>query len=145
MRPRGGEEDAYGFSHLARVLRAARMAWRERGAHTGLMLALTPALHKEFHGQSFVSTLTTDERGASEVQTPREVAQAYLDFLYSAEAQAMFARHHFRPRQADRATPGQFASVNLFTVDEVFGNWRAAQARHFDDGGIFDSISQAKP
>ena len=44
VRPRGGEEDAYGFSHLARVLRAARMAWRERGAHTGLMLALTPAL-----------------------------------------------------------------------------------------------------
>lgn len=39
VRPRGAPEQAFSFSILARTLRAARMAWRERGARTGLVLA----------------------------------------------------------------------------------------------------------
>ena len=34
----------------------------------------------------------------------------------------------------------QFPKIKLFTVDEVFGSWTEAQAKHFDDGGVFDSI-----
>ena len=36
----------------------------------------------------------------------------------------------------------QFGKVNLFTIDERFGGWTAAQATHFADGGVFDQIYQ---
>jgi sulfate transport system substrate-binding protein len=70
------------------------------------------------------------------------VAQAYLDFLYSAEGQEIAARHYYRPQQADILAKhaGTFPKVTLFTIDEVFGGWTKAQKIHFDDGGIFDRI-----
>jgi sulfate transport system substrate-binding protein len=71
-----------------------------------------------------------------------EVARAYLEFLYSDEGQRIIKRHHFRPR--DPALAADFPQVNLVTVDEAFGGWRAAQARHFDDGGVFDQIMQGR-
>lgn len=40
VRPRGVTEDCYQFSNLSRLLRAARMAWRERGAYAGLVLSV---------------------------------------------------------------------------------------------------------
>ena len=72
----------------------------------------------------------------------REVAEAYLEYLYSPEAQELAAKNHYRPRLADVAKKyeGKFPVVPLFTVDEVFGGWGAAQAKHFDDGGVFDQI-----
>ncbi|MFC0472663.1 sulfate ABC transporter substrate-binding protein [Halalkalibacter kiskunsagensis] len=74
----------------------------------------------------------------------REVAEAYLDFLYTEEAQELAAKHYYRPRSekvlADYAE--FFPEVNLFTIDEVFGGWQAAQEKHFNDGGIFDQIYQ---
>jgi sulfate/thiosulfate-binding protein len=73
----------------------------------------------------------------------REVAEAYLNFLYTAEAQAIAARHYFRPsdpeilaQQGDR-----FPAIPLITVDETFGGWAEAQRVHFADGAIFDQIS----
>ena len=63
-------------------------------------------------------------------------ARAYLEYLYSPEAQAIFARHGYRPRSGKHALP----AVRLFTVDERFGGWTAAQKTHFDDGGVFDRI-----
>jgi sulfate/thiosulfate transport system substrate-binding protein len=74
----------------------------------------------------------------------RKVAEAYLNFLYTAEAQELAARHFYRPRQADVLAKysHQFAKLHLFTIDEVFGGWAAAQKKHFDDGGIFDQIFQ---
>jgi sulfate transport system substrate-binding protein len=70
------------------------------------------------------------------------VAQAYLQYLYSLEAQDLAARHHYRPR--DQAVAAKysstFAPIRLFTIDEAFGGWDAAQRTHFADGGVFDQI-----
>jgi sulfate transport system substrate-binding protein len=72
----------------------------------------------------------------------RAIAEAYLQYLYSAEGQEIAAKHHYRPR--DQAVAGKFANsfakVKLFTVDEVFGGWQNAQRTHFADGGVFDQI-----
>ena len=72
----------------------------------------------------------------------RAVAEAYLRFLYSQEGQELAARHYFRPRDPVVAAryAAQFPKVTLVTIDEAFGGWHAAQARHFVDGGTFDRI-----
>ncbi|OYU27540.1 MAG: sulfate transporter subunit [Burkholderiales bacterium PBB2] len=72
----------------------------------------------------------------------RKQAQAYLDYLYSPEGQEIAAKNYYRPRDAKAAAKyaKQFAKVNLFTIDELFGGWRTAQKTHFDDGGVFDQI-----
>jgi sulfate transport system substrate-binding protein len=74
----------------------------------------------------------------------RPVAQAYLEYLYSEEGQEIAARNSYRPRLPKVAArhAGQFTKVGLFTIDEVFGGWQKAQARHFADGGVFDEIYQ---
>ncbi len=71
-----------------------------------------------------------------------EVAQAYLDYLYSDEGQAIAAKHYYRPSNPDAAAPediARFGEVNLVTIDD-FGGWREAQPAFFGDGGIFDQI-----
>ncbi len=72
----------------------------------------------------------------------REVATAYLEYLYTEEGQRLAARHYYRPRDeiivAELAD--KFAQVDLFTIDEVFGGWVKAQQVHFNDGGEFDKI-----
>jgi sulfate transport system substrate-binding protein len=79
-------------------------------------------------------------------QGVRKQATAYLNFLYSEAGQAIGAKHYMRVR--NEKVMKQFAAnykpIQLFTVDEVFGGWRAAQKRHFDDGGEFDKIYQNK-
>ena len=72
----------------------------------------------------------------------REVAQAYLEWLYSPEGQEIAARNFYRPRNAEvfAKYEAQFPKITLFTVDEVFGGWQKAQHTHFDDGGVFDQI-----
>jgi sulfate transport system substrate-binding protein len=76
----------------------------------------------------------------------RKQATAYLNFLYTDAGQAIGAKHYMRVR--NEKVMKQFAAnykpIQLFTVDEVFGGWRAAQKRHFDDGGEFDKIYQSK-
>jgi len=76
----------------------------------------------------------------------REVAQAYLEYLYTPEGQEIAARHHFRPRLEAVAQKhaGDYPKVNLFTIDEVFGGWQKAQMTHFKDGGVFDQIIRTK-
>jgi sulfate/thiosulfate transport system substrate-binding protein len=74
----------------------------------------------------------------------RKAAQAYLELLYTPEAQEIIARHHFRPRLAAAAAKHPLPTLALFTIDEVFGGWKKAQARHFDDGGVFDRITGAR-
>jgi sulfate/thiosulfate-binding protein len=71
-----------------------------------------------------------------------EVAKAYLEYLYSDEGQEIAARNYYRPRNQAIAAkyPGNFAKLNLFTVDEAFGGWGKAQKTHFADGGTFDQI-----
>lgn len=72
----------------------------------------------------------------------RAVAEAYLKHLYSAEGQEIAARHFYRPRDAKVAArhASTFPAVNLVTIDEVFGGWNKAQAKHFADGGTFDRV-----
>lgn len=74
------------------------------------------------------------------------VAQAYLQYLYSDEGQEIAAKHFYRPRAEAVAAKyaGQFAKLNLFTIDEVFGGWQKAQLTHFADGGVFDEIYKPK-
>ncbi|MFG6666274.1 sulfate ABC transporter substrate-binding protein [Halomonas sp. HNIBRBA4712] len=75
----------------------------------------------------------------------RDVAEGYLEYLYSDEAQALAAQHYYRP--IDEAVLAEYAdtfpSLTLFTIDEVFGGWREAQTRFFNDGGVFDEILEA--
>jgi sulfate transport system substrate-binding protein len=72
-----------------------------------------------------------------------EVAQAYLEYLYSPVGQQLAAKHYYRPASPEHAHPSdreRFPQIELFTVDEVFGGWQKAQQRHFNDGGTFDAI-----
>ena len=74
----------------------------------------------------------------------RAVAEAYLQYLYSPDGQDIAARHHYRPRDAAVLAKyaASFARITLFTVDDAFGGWAAAQQAHFADGGTFDQIYQ---
>jgi sulfate transport system substrate-binding protein len=69
-------------------------------------------------------------------------AEAYLQFLYSPQGQELAAKHYYRPRDEKVAAKyvGRFAKLQLFTIDEAFGGWQAAQKTHFSDGGTFDQI-----
>jgi len=71
-----------------------------------------------------------------------EVAEAYLQYLYTPEAQEVIARHHYRPSDPTVLAKhsGQFPSVKLFSIEEKFGGWKEAQPRFFNEGGIFDQI-----
>jgi sulfate transport system substrate-binding protein len=74
----------------------------------------------------------------------REVAEAYLEYLYAPAGQAIIARHYYRPAAPEHADPAdleRFPDVELITIDEVFGGWQEAQSRHFADGGVFDQIA----
>ncbi len=72
----------------------------------------------------------------------RKIAEAYLQFLYSKEAQEIEAKDYYRPRdKAILAAHGaDFPTLPLYTIDDVFGGWQKAQATHFADGGVFDQI-----
>ncbi len=72
----------------------------------------------------------------------RKVAQAYLEYLYTPEGQAIAAENYYRPRLESVAKKyaSFFPKVNLITIDEVFGGWQKAQQTYFADGGVFDQI-----
>ena len=74
----------------------------------------------------------------------RDVAKAYLDYLWSPEAQELAAKYHYRPVNAAVAKKytATFKAIQLFTVEDAFGGWAAAQKAHFADGGSFDQIYQ---
>ena len=74
----------------------------------------------------------------------RDVARAYLEYLYTETGQEIAARHFYRPRLAAVAAKhaSQFPKVELVTVDDVFGGWKKAHAAHFADGALFDQIYQ---
>ena len=76
----------------------------------------------------------------------RKQATAYLNFLYSPVGQEIGAKHFLRVRNAEvmKKHAANYKPITLFSVDELFGGWRNAQKRHFDDGGEFDKIYQSK-
>ena len=81
-----------------------------------------------------------DKRGT------RELATAYLEYLWSDDGQKLAVQSYFRPRSdkllAEHAA--LFPRIKLVSVQDVFGGWDAAQKAHFADGGSFDQIYQAK-
>jgi sulfate transport system substrate-binding protein len=79
-----------------------------------------------------------DKRGT------RAVAEAYLQYLYSAEGQQIAAKNYYRPVVEPYAKQyaAQFPKIKLFTIDEIAGGWTIAQKTHFADGGVFDQIYQ---
>ena len=80
--------------------------------------------------------------GNVDAKGTRKEAEAYLKFLYTPEAQAIAAKHYYRPTDTKGVAPGdlaRFAKVDLFGIDR-FGGWKEAQATHFADGGVFDQI-----
>ena len=83
---------------------------------------------------------TVNQRGS------RELATAYLNFLYSEQGQEIAARHHFRPRNPEvlRRHAQTLRPIRLFTVEQYFGSWAEAQRVHFNDGGTFDQIFEAR-
>jgi sulfate transport system substrate-binding protein len=76
----------------------------------------------------------------------RDVATAYLEYLYSPEGQEIAARNFYRPIDEKVAAKyaKNFPKLNLFTIDAVFGGWAKAQKTHFADGGVFDQIYTKK-
>jgi sulfate transport system substrate-binding protein len=70
-----------------------------------------------------------------------DVARAYLEYLYSPEAQEIIAKHHYRPRNEAvlKKYAATFPDVKMLSISD-FGGWAAAQKKHFDDGGLFDQI-----
>jgi sulfate transport system substrate-binding protein len=79
-----------------------------------------------------------DEKGT------REVAEAYLSYLYSDEAQEIIAENYYRPTNQDILNEHSDTfdlSVELVTInDDIFGGWDAVQEKHFKDDGTFDQI-----
>ncbi|WP_028311476.1 sulfate ABC transporter substrate-binding protein [Derxia gummosa] len=81
-----------------------------------------------------------DKRGT------REVATAYLDYLYSPEGQEIAAKNFYRASDPTVAAKyaSKFPKISLFNINDVFGGWTKAQKTHFADGGVFDQIYQPK-
>jgi sulfate transport system substrate-binding protein len=76
----------------------------------------------------------------------RAVAQAYLEYLYTEEAQDIIGKNFYRPisPKAQAKYAKQLPKLNLFTINEAFGGWDNATKLHFADGGSFDQIYQRK-
>ncbi len=83
-----------------------------------------------------------DKRGT------RQAAEAYLQHLYSDEAQRLIARHFFRPANPAAVPPDllqHLPDITLVTIDDpIFGGWEKTQAEHFSNGGIFDQIQAGR-
>ncbi|MDR1958908.1 MAG: sulfate ABC transporter substrate-binding protein [Planctomycetaceae bacterium] len=79
-----------------------------------------------------------DKRGT------RDLAEAYLAFLYTDKAQNIIAKHHYRPRNAAVAAEyaSKFPPLELFTIDEVFGGWKKTQPEHFGKEGIYSRMME---
>ena len=78
----------------------------------------------------------------------RKAAEAYLNFLYTPQAQKLIAHNYYRPSDPKSADPkdlARFPDLRLVSIDDpLFGGWAKAQPKHFDEGGIFDQIYQPK-
>jgi sulfate transport system substrate-binding protein len=76
----------------------------------------------------------------------REVATAYLKYLYSPEGQEIAAQNFYRPINPEVAAKyaSKFPSLTLIKIGDVFGGWTSAQKTYFDDGGVFDQIYTKK-
>lgn len=83
----------------------------------------------------------------AEAKGTKEVATGYLEYLYSPVGQKIAAKNYYRPSEpeyVDKEVLKQFPEITLFSVKDAFGGWKEAQAKHFAEGGIFDTIYTAQ-
>jgi sulfate transport system substrate-binding protein len=111
---------------------------REFGA--GKVDAIHPSVSIVAENPVAIVERTVAKKGTS------ELAKAYLDYLYSDEAQEIAAKHALRPRSGAilKKYASTFKPIQLFTVNEYFGTFSEAQKVHFNDGGQFDKIYTVK-
>ncbi len=76
----------------------------------------------------------------------RKLAEGYLNFLYTPEAQAIIFKDYYRGWDTSKAAPEDVARFPQLELRDIasFGGWKDVQAKHFADGGIFDQIYVAK-
>ena len=77
----------------------------------------------------------------------REVAQAYLEFLYTPEAQEIIAKNHYRPSLPEvlKTHEADFPAIELFPITRIAGSWKDADEKFFGEGAVFDQIVEADP
>ena len=112
----------------------------DREFGTGKVDAVHPSISIVAENPVAVVERTVAKKGTA------EVAKAYLDYLYSDEAQEIAAKHALRPRNPAilKKYSATFKPIQLFTVQELFGSLAEAQKVHFNDGGQFDKIYTVK-
>lgn len=98
---------------------------------------VTPSLSILTEPSVAVVDKVADKRGT------KDVAEGYLNYLYTKEGQELVAQNYYRPRDKDVAEEYKdtFPKLDLVTIDDsLFGGWKKAQETHFSDGGTFDQI-----
>ena len=112
----------------------ALLATRQIGR--GRLEIVVPSLSIVAEPVAAVVDKVVDRRGT------RALAEAYLQFLWTPEAQEVVARHGLRPRDtaAMARHADSFPGLATFTIADVFGEWRDVQREHFGDGGVFDRV-----
>lgn len=114
----------------------AYLAGKEFGADS--FDIVTPSLSILAEPPVAVVDVNVDKKGT------RKQAEAYLNYLYSAEGQALVAKHFYRPSRPDLVPAGsgpELPKLDLVTIDDpLFGGWAKAQPEHFGEGGVFDQI-----
>jgi sulfate transport system substrate-binding protein len=112
----------------------------DREFGTGKVDAVHPSISIVAENPLAVVERTTAKKGTG------ELAKAYLDFLYTDEAQEIAAKHALRPRNPAvlKKYAQVFKPINLFQVSDYFGSLTEAQKVHFNDGGLFDKIYTAQ-
>ena len=112
----------------------ALLATQELGV--GRFEIVVPSVSVRAEPPVAVVDTVVDKRGT------RKVAEAYLNFLYTPQAQEIIARDGYRPRDPAVALryANRFSKLQLFEIDRNFGGWDKAQATFFADGAIFDQI-----
>ena len=108
----------------------------EREFGKGKVEAVYPSVSITTENPVAVVERTVGKKGTA------ELAKAYLDYLYSDEAQEIAARHAIRPRSEAllKKYQAQFKPIPQFTVAKYFGSLNEAQKVHFNDGGQFDKL-----
>ncbi len=112
----------------------AEMIAREFGR--GGFEVIYPSVSAEAEPPVTVVDKVVDRKGT------RELAQAYLEYLWSDEAQRIAAKNFLRPRNQEILAEyaDRFPPVDFINVEDTFGNWVDIQSTHFNDGGVFDQI-----
>ena len=115
------------------------IAWENEAqtlADTSQFQIVTPSL--SIRAEPSVAVVDANTRGPG----VRQAAEAYLEFLYTLEAQELIAQHYYRPFDAGvlQRNASRFPRVPLVTVEDVFLGWRDAYETHFREGGVFDQI-----